>query len=199
MDTVIKESLSKAMSYTEFRGLVKDLLSKGKSTGKEQTESLLNYSKLNDSRMKRLDKTSKLSEDTVAATKNIQKEYTWLVLTEGWCGDAAQTLPIINKIAELSDKINLKVVLRDHNEDLMNKFLTNGNRSIPKLIAIDNASNQVVADWGPRPSIATDMVNDYKKEHGRLDAEFKKDLQIWYNKNKGGNTQDDILKLLRAS
>ncbi len=186
------------MSYKEFRNLIKDLLSKGKSTGNEQTESLLNYSKLNDSRMKRLDKTTKLSEEIVAVTENIQKEYTCLVLTEGWCGDAAQTLPIINKVAELSDNISLKIVLRDDNETLMNQFLSNGNKSIPKLIAIDSASNKVVAEWGPRPSTATKMVNSYKKEHGSLDAEFKKDLQMWYNKNKGENTQEDILKLLKA-
>ena len=199
MNTIIKESLSKSMAYNEFRNLVKDLLLKGKSTGREQTESLLNYSKLNDSRMKRLDKTTKLSKEVISLTKNLKNKYTWIVLTEGWCGDAAQTLPVINKIAESSDNIDLKIALRDDNEDLMNQFLTNGNKSIPKLIAIDKASNRVIADWGPRPSIAADMVANYKKEHGGLDAEFKKDLQIWYNKNKGENTQEDILKLLKAS
>ena len=59
----------------------------------------------------------------------------WLVLTEAWCGDAAQSLPIINKMAEVSDNITLRLILRDENLDVMDQFLQNGrSRSIPKLI-----------------------------------------------------------------
>lgn len=194
MKNIIENSLQKAISYTDYRALVKELLTKGKSTGPNQTESLLNYSILNDKRMNRLDKTSKLTEETIMNIERVQAPQTWLVLTESWCGDAAQTLPIINKIAELNPNIDLKIVLRDENEELMDQFLTNGGRSIPKLIALDS-NKDVVNSWGPRPSIATKMVNDYKLEHGQLDAEFKKDLQVWYNKDKGMNTQKDILSL----
>ena len=192
MKEIIEGSLQKAITYGEYRTLVKDLLAEGKSTGPNQSDSLLNYSVLNDKRMNRLDKTSKLSEETISSIKRVQAPQTWIVLTESWCGDAAQTLPVINKIAELNPNINLKIVLRDENEALMDQFLTNGGRSIPKLIAVDK-NNEVLKTWGPRPSTATKMVNDYKSEHGQLDADFKKDLQIWYNKDKGVNTQEDIL------
>ncbi len=195
MKEIIKDSLQKAITYNEYRALVKNLLAEGKSTGPNQSDSLLNYSMLNDKRMNRLDKTSKLNEETISGIKKVQASQTWLVLTESWCGDAAQTLPVINKIAELNPNIDLKIVLRDENEALMDQFLTNGGRSIPKLIAIDS-NNEVLNSWGPRPSVATKMVNDYKSEHGQLDADFKKDLQIWYNKDKGVNTQEDILSLL---
>lgn len=194
MKEIIEGSLQKAITYSEYRTLVKDLLAEGKSTGPNQSDSLLNYSVLNDKRMNRLDKTSKLSEETISSIKRVQAPQTWIVLTESWCGDAAQTLPVINKIAELNPNINLKIVLRDENEALMDQFLTNGGRSIPKLIAVDK-NNEVLKTWGPRPSTATKMVNDYKSEHGQLDADFKKDLQIWYNKDKGVNTQEDILSL----
>lgn len=196
MKEIIKKSLSKAISYQEYRVLVSDLLAKGKSTGSNQSENLLNYSLLNDRRMKRLDKTTKLLEETIFAVKNAREPQTWLVITEGWCGDAAQNLPVINKIAQENKNINLKLVLRDDNLELMDKFLTNGGRSIPKLIALDKENN-VIETWGPRPTVATKMVVDYKKEHGSLDAEFKKDLQIWYNKNKGNSTQEDIVSLLK--
>lgn len=192
----IKESLVKATSYQEYRKLVQDLVVEGKSTGELQTEALSNYSMLNDKRMKRLDKTTKLSEEAISEVEAYNGSVTWLVLTESWCGDAAQTMPVINKIAELNDNITLKVVLRDENEALMNAFLTNGGKSIPKLIAIDNTSGNVIGDWGPRPSIATQMVNDYKAEHGKLTPEFKQDLQVWYNKDKGQNTVADLLKLV---
>jgi hypothetical protein len=196
MKQIIEHSLQKGISYDAYRKMVSDLLADGKSTGFNQSDSLLNYSTLNDRRMSRLDKTIRLSEETIASAKEVKEPITWLVLTEGWCGDAAQTLPIINKIANESDQIDLKIVLRDENEALMNRFLTNGGKSIPKLIALDE-NNEVIDSWGPRPSIPTQMVADYKKEHGALDADFKKDLQIWYNKDKGVNTQQDMLRLLQ--
>ena len=196
MKEIIENSLEKAISYSEYRILVKGLLDEGKSTGENQSDDLLNYSLLNDKRMKRLDKTIKISEDTIAKVKDVKEPQTWLVLTEGWCGDAAQNLPVINKIAEENPNIKLKVVLRDENIELMDQFLTNGGRSIPKLIALDK-NNEVIDTWGPRPVIAAKMVVDYKAKHGSLDAEFKKDLQVWYNKDKGNNVQENIVSLLK--
>ncbi|MDP2542406.1 MULTISPECIES: thioredoxin family protein [Tenacibaculum] len=196
MKKIIQNSLEKALSYNEYRDLVSDLLSQGKSTGPNQSDDLLNYSKLNDKRMKRLDKTVKLTKETLAKIKDVKEPQTWLVLTEGWCGDAAQNLPVINKIAEENPNINLKLVLRDENLELMDKFLTNGGRSIPKLIAL-NQENEVINTWGPRPTTATKMVVDYKEKHGSLDADFKTDLQVWYNKNKGENTQEDLVSMLQ--
>ena len=195
MKQLIENSLQKSITYSEYRELVSKLLSQGKSTGTTQSESLLHYSSLNDKRMKRLDKTIKLTEETIETIKNFDRKTTWLVLSEGWCGDAAQTLPIINKIANESDQIDLRIVFRDENEELMNQFLTNGGKSIPKLIALNDA-NDVIGSWGPRPTTATNMVNEYKEKNGALDDEFKRDLQVWYNKDKGKNTQKDLLKLL---
>lgn len=196
MKKTIKKSLEKAMNYHAFRDLVSKLVTENKSTGTIQTESLSNYSLLNDKRMKRLDKKLIINTETIKAIHNIKEKLIFLVLMESWCGDGAQTLPIINKITELSDNIDLKIVLRDKNDDLMNLFLTNGAKAIPKLIILEKESLNVIADWGARPSIATKMVNDYKTEHGILDAEFKKNLQIWYNKDKGITTQKDLVSLL---
>ncbi|MFT7899291.1 MULTISPECIES: thioredoxin family protein [Tenacibaculum] len=196
MKKIIQNSLERALSYTEYRNLVSGLLAEGKSTGPNQSDDLLNYSKLNDKRMKRLDKTVKLTEETLAKIKDVKEPQTWLVLTEGWCGDAAQNIPVINKIAEENPNINFKLVLRDENLELMDAFLTNGGRSIPKLIAL-NKENEVINTWGPRPTTATKMVVDYKEKHGSLDADFKTDLQVWYNKNKGENTQEDIVSMLQ--
>ena len=196
MKKVIENSLKKAISYSEYRTLVKGLLDEGKSTGPNQSEDLLNYSLLNDKRMKRLDKTVEISEATQAKISEVKEPQTWLVITEGWCGDAAQNLPVINKLAEGNDNIQLKVVLRDENVELMDNFLTNGGRAIPKLIALDN-DNNVIGTWGPRPDVANKMVADYKAANGSLDADFKKDLQVWYNKNKGINLQENLVALLK--
>ena len=145
--------------------------------------------------MTRLDKTIQLSHETLLALKKNDKPITWLVLTEGWCGDAAQALPVINKIANESDLITLKIIFRDEHEELMGHFLTNQGKSIPKLIVL-NSENNVLNTWGPRPNIATKMVQDYKNAHGQLDAAFKQELQVWYNKDKGVNIQENMVGLL---
>lgn len=197
MDSIIKDSLQKAISYTEYQNLVSSLVKEGKSTGLIQSEELFNYSKLNERRMIRLGKTLKIDEVSETFIKKISKEQTWILITESWCGDAAQTTPMIHKIAENSSNIDLKVVLRDENDALINEFLTNGNKAIPKLIVLDKDTQEVLESWGPRPKTATKLVNDYKEEHGGLDAQFKEDLQKWYNKDKGKDTLDDLLSLLK--
>lgn len=194
MKQLIAKISENAISYPEYRTLVHDLLSVGKSTGPIQSEALTNYSLLNDRRMKRLDKTIKISDETKAVFKSITEKQTWLVLTEGWCGDAAQNLPVIQKLATENENIALKIVLRDEYLELMDLFLTNGGRSIPKVIVLD-AQNNVQHTWGPRPTLATKMMTDYKAKNGSIDAQFKQDLQVWYNKNKGQSVQEDFVNM----
>ena len=191
---LINKSLVNSLSYNEYKALVTNLLGNNESTTKNGSEDLVSYSKLNNSRMKRLDKTTKLDDSVVNKFSSIDKKITWVVLSEGWCGDAAQNLPVINKLAETNSNINLRIVLRDENPELMNEFLTNGNQAIPKLIQLEN--EKVTKTWGPRPTIATKMVVDYKAKHGQLDADFKKDLQVWYNKNKNENVIEDLSELI---
>ena len=194
MKQLIAKILENAISYPEYRTLFHDLLSVSKSTGPIQSEALTNYSLLNDQRMKRLDKTIKISDETKAVFKSITEKQTWLVLTEGWCGDAAQNLPVIQKLAAENENIALKIVLRDEYLELMDLFLTNGGRSIPKVIVLD-AQNNVQHTWGPRPTLATEMMTDYKAKNGSIDAQFKQDLQVWYNKNKGQSVQEDFVNM----
>ncbi len=193
---LIEQGIANSYTYEEYKNLVSDLLAEGKSTGHDQTEALTNYSMLNERRMKRLDKTIKIDESVAAKFSNADLDLTWIVLTEGWCGDAAQSLPVVNKLAELNSGIDLKIISRDDHDELMSNFLTNGGKSIPKLLVYDNKNKEVLNSWGPRPSVATQMVNDYKAEHGALDPQFKEDLQVWYNKDKGINIVDDIVGLL---
>ncbi|MBL7560532.1 thioredoxin family protein [Olleya sp. YSTF-M6] len=193
---IIKDSLTRSMSYAEYRALVSTLVETNSNTGNQVTEALANYTMLNDRRMKRWDKTVKIDEGLSASIANKTMDQTWIIITESWCGDAAHVMPVINKIAELNQGINFKIVLRDQNEALMDNFLTNGSRSIAKLIIIDNQTQNVVSTYGPRPSTATALVNDYKAKHGGLTPEFKEDLQKWYNKDKGQTVIADLVPLL---
>jgi hypothetical protein len=199
MKTPVAKALFKSHSYAEYRKLVSDLLRDEKSTGKEQSPELTNYSGLNETRMNRLEKTMKISEETIQKLKSFKNEYIWLVLSEGWCGDAAQLLPIFNRMANESDgNVELKIVLRDENEELMDLFLTNKNRAIPKLIIINRNTGGVLSHWGPRPKGASDLIVNYKKEHGTIDETAKTDLQMWYLHDKGESTQNEIIGMMLA-
>ena len=197
MKNIIEKALLASYSYEEYKTLVTELIEKGKSTGHNQSEALLHYSQLNETRIRRLDKTIVVDEAITSALKELKEAYIWLVISEGWCGDAAQLLPIINKMAEVSNAIDLKIVLRDDNQDLMDLFLTNGSQSIPKLIILNAKTNEVLADWGPRPEPARKLIADYKAEHGLVDESIKIDLQKWYLHDKGVTTQKEIMHLLK--
>lgn len=193
---LIKERLATAISYQEYRDLVLSLVAQGKTTGPEQTEALANYTKLNDKRMARWDKIVKIDDTAKAVIAKRDKKVTWLVLTESWCGDAAPALPVMNKIASATPNIDFKIIMRDENLDLMNKFLTNGGMSIPKLIVIDDADHSVIADWGPRSKNAAQLVTEHKAaNNGTILPEFKQDLQLWYNKDKGKSILEELLAL----
>ena len=191
--------IKKEMDYDSYQHLMDTLVEQNKTTGNQQSESLINYTLLNQKRMTRLNKKVKLSEEQIKRIAAFDLPINWTVLTESWCGDAAQILPYINKIAKLNENITLTILLRDENLELMDQHLTNGSRSIPKLIMRHKISDEIISTFGPRPSEATNLVESYKKKHGSLSSEFKKELQIWYTKNKGQNIIEDLIKMLEAN
>ena len=193
---LVKEKLGEAIDYNTYIAEVARLTEEGLSTSPEQTESNTKFTKLNNARMNRWDKKLMIPEEVEEKFRNYRGKVTWLVITESWCGDAAHALPVMNKLANLSDGIDLKIVYRDTHPDLMDEFLTNGTRSIPKLIALDEENDEIIGEWGSRPSEATKMVEDFKTEHGALTPEFKQQLQVWYNKDKGRNIIEDLSALV---
>ena len=196
LNSLLKDARSAAMSYKEFRALMKDLSDLAETSGAEQKESLIDYTKMNHRRLKRWDKTYRPSNAAKTQLANLNKKIEWLVLTESWCGDAAPSLPVMNKFTEMTPNLKLGILLRDENLELMEQFKTEGSLSIPKLIAIDHSSGEVMGEWGPRPSKATAMAREFKQEYGSLTAEFKEDLQRWYNADKGRNIEEDLMNIL---
>ena len=196
MLSIFQSALQNSLSYSEYRALVSKLIDEGKSTGNEQSADLLHYSELNEVRMKRLEKTLKLDSEVLETLQNLKSKQTWLVIAEGWCGDAAQILPIIKIMAESSENIDLKMVLRDENETLIHQFLTNGSKSIPKLLILDENLN-LINHWGPRPEGAKNLIIDYKAQHGIVDETAKIALQKWYLEDKGISTMKEIVAMLQ--
>jgi thiol-disulfide isomerase/thioredoxin len=196
METVDLKSIQ-TFTYASYRQLVTELLAEGKVTGDVQSQELLDYSKLNQARMDRLQKTLALDETVGQVLNSLKNEYTWVVISEGWCGDAAQLLPIFNLMADNTPNVNLAVVLRDANPELMNRFLTNGARAVPKLIVLDSGNN-VRGIWGPRPMGAAQLIAEYKAAKGVIDETAKTQLQMWYLHDKGLSTQREVAELMKS-
>lgn len=186
------------MNYLEYKTLLNNLMAVGNTTGSDQSEAMIHYAELNIQRMKRLDKTTVLSKDWSSFLAKINTKLKWVVLTEGWCGDAAQIVPVINKIAEESNgKIELELLLRDENLTLMDRYLTNGGRAIPKLICY-NENNEELWNWGPRPKGAQEFINQLKANGADL-TKIKTDLHLWYTKNKTVDTQNEIMSMFSST
>lgn len=193
---ISKELIRDALSYSDYKTLLTKLLAQGKTTGSHQDEEFLNYAKINLQRMNRLEKTILLSKDILRILPNIKSSYTWLMITEGWCGDAAQTIPVIAEVAKECSSIELKLILRDEHPEIMDLYLTKGSRSIPILICQEKESLKEVFVWGPRPSELQQQVMDLlatggtKTEKGLL-------AQTWYNADKAKTLQEELSELLK--
>jgi len=195
MKNTIAEALKQSIDYREYRLLIESLVKAGKTTGPNQTEALAKYTKLNAARMRRLEKTYVPSAAFEKQANQVRLDETWLVITEAWCGDAAQNIPLIAKMAALLENVSLRFVLRDEHSGLMDLYLTIGARSIPKLIRL-NKNLDVVGTWGPRPAALQKMVLENKRNPTVPAAEFSEMVQTWYNTNKGADIEKEIMALI---
>lgn len=187
------------LSYDSYLNLIDELLAAGKTTGNDQDPSHLEKAPLNRQRMKRLDKAAALSNELMDAIHGIEIPISFIVLTEGWCGDAAQNLPYIHKIAEAGQgKIKEYYFLRDENLELMDQFLTNGARAIPKLIAIHQGTGEVLFTWGPRPKQIQEWHFQMRQENTLSKEELGVELHQLYTKNKGEYLQADFIELFKS-
>lgn len=154
----------------------------------------LNYTKLNRSRMRRWDKQLQLPAALVEKITALKAPQHWVIITEPWCGDAAHILPYLMRMASLSDKITYEIVLRDTEPFLIDSYLTNGGKSIPKLVVRDVDGNDLFT-WGPRPAGAQQLLNNLKQE-GADGETTKLALQHWYNEDAGRELCAELIELL---
>lgn len=190
--------LASAYTYATYRQLIDELMAQNLTTGTNQTEHILQYARLNVQRMRRVDKTIVLLPELREALDNLQNKYAWLTLTEGWCGDAAQIVPVLEANVQASNgKLESRYLLRDENLDLMDRYLTDGGRSIPKLIVLHADTLTEAATWGPRPTPAQAMFRELKSQNLPFE-DFATQLHSWYAHDKTQSTQRELLELVRA-
>lgn len=187
-------AITHGLSYPEYRLLIDRLLKEGKTTGPDQSEKMISYARLNQQRMQRIEKQFDLSVDLRDVVAEIKVEQTWVALTEGWCGDAAQNLPVIARMAEVNPRIAFRLLLRDEHPAVMDLYLFNGTRSIPRVILFQ--SGRELGLWGPRPGPAQEIVNEGKRSQ-RPHDDWSKELHAWYGRDKTQTLQREWVDLIR--
>jgi hypothetical protein len=187
-----KEYFDNGISYAEYKEQMADDLATNSDI------KIKEYISLNQHRMHRVEKTFAISDTLTQEVQNLKNKTYWLVLTEHWCGDASQILPALHKIESVSEgKIEMKLVYRDQNLPLMDQYLTNNGRAIPKLIQLDSKYN-VIGVWGPRPATAQKLVSDLKSNPATA-ANYANQLHLWYAKDKQKSLEIEISELLLQS
>lgn len=198
MDLLINfPEIKNAYSYVDYRNLVTGYAEGRSTSGVDQLLERIEATKLNAHRMRRIDKQIELSDSLKKIIQNINRKITFIVIAESWCGDGAQNIPMIAKIADITSNIELKIIFRDENIEIMDAYLTNGSRSIPKVIFIDSETKEELGTWGPRPAKIQEMVKEFKAQYPESSHDdFVLSLHLWYAKDMGEALQNDFEKLL---
>ena len=197
---VTHEVIEKGLSYSEFVQFTQQLVEEKRTTGANQSESYLDYTRMCLQRMNRWNKTAKVSAKMTQLMESIQEPQIWLVITEAWCGDGAQSIPYLAKLAELNPKIKLRIIMRDEYPEIMDAYLTNGARSIPKLVAFTEDLKVELFTWGPKPLYLMNRHKEYKHDSKGLSySGFLEEIHLWYAKNKNQDLETELFPLIRAS
>ncbi len=195
---VIRRShLETSMTYSQYSQLMDELVQSHRTSGSDQSEFMVKYTELNRQRMRKWDKTVVLDEGLLRKFRQVAKPMVWLVLTEAWCGDAAQNIPAIAKMAGVNPLVSLRLLLRDEHLDIMDNYLTGGSRAIPKLIALDEGTLEELGTWGPRPAVVQAMVMHHKNHpDGSTKEEFYERIHAWYAHDKTQHVQQEFERLV---
>jgi hypothetical protein len=197
MEILENKEIKNGISYNDYKSIVFKLAEESKSSG-ESTEERIAATLMNAQRIKRIDKQCEIKIELKAVIDTISEKYLWVLITESWCGDGAQCIPVIAKMASLSDNIELSLIFRDENLDIIDSFLTNGSRSIPKLICFKKIDATVIGTWGPRPKAIQNMVSKYKNNNPNVSHdEFVKNLHLWYARDKTNALQNEFVDLIK--
>ncbi len=187
--------LSGGMSYAEYQQLLIAFAGRRPEEAlSERDRKHILTGPLNLQRASRINRTYTPSAEIAAAMQRMDAHQTWLVLSEPWCGDSAQCVPYIAGIAALSTSVNLRFLLRDANPDVMDLYLTEGKRSIPKLVAF-NGTGEEIFRWGPRPLEAQKLVDRMLAEGLEKSVRLER-LHLWYGRNRGKAIEDELLHLV---
>lgn len=139
---------------------------------------------------------ARVPEGVVERARAIPHSWRLLALSEDWCGDAVNTLPVLARLVEQLPGWELRILGRDANPDLMDSHLTGASRSIPVVMVLDEELEEV-GWWGPRPQ----PLQEWYLAHGRgMEAgERYRHIRQWYARDRGRTSLDELLRIAEGA
>lgn len=197
---VTQKVIDQALSYPQFVEFTTQLVVENRTTGSNQSEAYLDYTRMCLQRMRRWDKTAKVSLEMEGLIRSITEAQVWLVITEAWCGDGSQSIPFLAKLADLNPLIDLKIIMRDENPEIMDAYLTDSARSIPKLVAFTKDLKVELFTWGPKPQYLVNRHKEYKHDaQGKPYKEFLEEIHLWYARNKNQDLEIELFPIIQST
>jgi len=139
---------------------------------------------------------ARVPEDALSRVRALDGCRRLLILADDWCGDAVNTVPVIVRLAEGSKHVEARIVPRDRFPEIRDRHLTNGKRSIPVAIMIDDRG-EPRGHWGPRPEVLQSLVTSELLEHSGADR--YREIRRWYARDRGASTAREIAGLIERA
>ncbi|MEX0681441.1 MAG: thioredoxin family protein [Balneolales bacterium] len=196
-NVITRDHLERSVSYASFRDLINSLLIERKTTGAQQTKERVQSTRLNARLMDRIGHQTVLMPELLDALRKMRERQIWLGLVEAWCMDVAQNIPVIAQMAVSVPTVSLRLLLRDEHPDIMDAYLTNGSKSIPKIIALKEDTLEELWAWGPRPEAAQTLFMDLKNQGEPMPAVYEA-IQSWYSEDKNQTLQHEFFNRIRS-
>jgi hypothetical protein len=192
---VIERATTQGLTYEQYMATARARVeATDPATLDDEARHRHEVTQLNFRRSDRIERTYQPSENLRRAIASIREPQVWMVISESWCGDSAQNLPHIMRLASLNPMIDLRILERDSHPDVMDEFLTGTARSIPIFVAWDVEGRQLLR-WGPRPAAGVRLVDELKSA-GKVKDEILEQLHLWYGRNRGADLEAELLALL---
>ncbi len=161
----------------------------------EKEKRYLDYTRLNLQRIRKWQKIYQPSDEARRVFRAIPGELLFLVISEDWCGDAAQVLPCLQKLVSENPRLHLRLLDRDSHPNIMDLFLTNGKRSIPVIIGV-RPEGTVVFRWGARPHPAETLYQEARSQQLPQQDVLHR-LHAWYARDRCQTTEQEWVQLLQ--
>jgi len=184
------------LSTDEYREIWKEKKDRGAGPDADKEErKLIHYLNYNWERQAQVHEAYEPSSELKTALDGLPEPQIWMVLTEPWCGDSAFLLPVITEAAASTDAVTLRILLRDDNLDIMDQYLTDGSRSIPKLVVFSESGEEQFT-WGPRPETAARRFDALREQDLTKDQLIQK-LIAAYEEGMWKETDEELAAQLR--
>lgn len=194
MKKIVSDCLQNCFNYLEYEEILNQIRSDSPSLN-NLSEEQSDYVSL-EKNENQFDETISITKDTIGKINRFKNKYTWLVITEKWCIDTRQLIPICNKMAAFSENIELKIAFLEKDTIWIHNTVDEI-QIFPTLIILNkNDNSKMLAEWGPRPKGATDLLKSRMKKSGKIPTSAFEEMKMWYFQNKGVSTQFELMRLM---